>query len=144
MSHNLPTNRALIVQNLLRLWSEARNGRYFAHRGAINWTGFPFDKHPFAAAILVDESPLLVDNGDLRISIEVFTKLKDPTQQGIDDLTLDDLFEDCQNVLASLKKITRPDGELLVIGILPFPALEAHDVDNRGIEGIIARVTVRF
>lgn len=146
MSHDNPSNLSEIMRTVLQLWREERNSRYFVHRGAINWAGFPFEKHLFAVAVLLDESPLLRDSGDMRVSFEIFTRIKpDPTKPGIDDLTLDDLREDCQNVLASLRATKRQgEDEKLILGIFPQPAIEAHDVDNMGVEGIIARIRFSF
>lgn len=146
MSHDNPSNLSRIVQTVLELWREERNGRYFVYRGAINWSKFPFEERPYAVAVLLDESPLLRDHGDMRMSFEIFTRIKpDPLKPGIDDLTLDDLREDCQNVLAALRGRKRPnEDEKLVLGIFASPAVEAHDVDKMGVEGIIARVHFKF
>lgn len=149
-----PTPRAQLGRELKNLFASVRNGHYgYVSRGAVNWAAFPFEELGDAVSINFDDSPLEQNHGDIVTSIEIFQRMPSPTTgdksvlpRDIDDAGLDSMFEDLRAVLRDIRKVKRLNEpmESLVLEVFEGRVAEAHDVEGKGIQGLVASVTFRF
>ena len=135
------SSRAVFLQKLKAECEAARNGRYFVKRGVINWSTFPFDTHPFAIALVVDDFSFADDNGfqEMRVSLEVAARMPDDLEQPeIDDGLLDELTEDAERALQLVIKAldANQDAVVLRFDARTSRGVEFHDTALR-VQGVV-------
>ena len=139
-----PTRRLSNRSQMARAFTEAlakvRNGAYRVHRGPVTWVSFDFNVYKLGAAVIVAESPLH-DSGEATIVLELFSAWHErPIERNapLDDLTLDDLYEDARLVGMEVMKATRKDGERVLAGA----KIQQATVQETYVQGIIMGIVV--
>lgn len=129
--------------NALReAFQKQRAGRYTVVRGAVSWASWDFAAKPYAVSINIDVRGLVDHTGmrEITLGIELATTIT-KSQEGLDDLALDDIADDIERALAAWKLSRTPDGSQNVFRINKETTVlkEFHDA-NKGLQGIVATV----
>ncbi len=134
------SNRSQMARAFTDALAEVRNGAYRVHRGPVTWLAFDFDAHPLGAAVIIAKSPLS-DSGDAEIVLELFSAWHErPIERNepLDDLTLDDLYEDARLAVDLVRKKLRHDGERMLAGV----KMQQATVDETYVQGVIMGIVV--
>ncbi len=145
-----PTRRLSTRSQMARAFTDAlaqvRNGAYRVYRGPVTWVAFDFNAHPLGAAVILSETALL-DSGDATIILELFAAWKErPIERNtpLDDLTLDDLYEDARLAVKAVTKAQRRDGESILAGAKLKLAVVEETYVQDVIMGIVVKIPVGF
>lgn len=142
------SRRNLVLTWIVERLRTLRKKKYFVKRGAISWPTFDFDSHPYAAAVMVDDSTLFAVNGmnTANFSIEFATRMEAPGEEpSIDDDTLDLLFEDVEGVLGEIEGAKDSNGDVLLLEFrrTTVQVVEFHDASLR-VQGVVVTFTVGY
>lgn len=135
------------LKGLVSAFKSVNSGRYTVRRGALNWAAFPFETHPYAVSIQVDETALFSPTGiyPSKISIEVATAMPDeaPTDSQIDDDAMDTLVTDSRSALISWIGARNASGDPLVLKVerLSANVVEFHDA-SLNVQGIVISLNI--
>ena len=140
------SNRSQMARAFTDALAQVRNGTYRVYRGPVNWVAFDFTTHPLGAAVILADTALL-DSGEADIVLELFAAWHEtPIERNkpLDDLTLDDLYEDVRLAVKAVTQAKRQDGE----AVLAAPLLKRARVEETYVQGtimgIIAKIPVAF
>ena len=140
------SNRSQMARAFTDALAQVRNGAYRVYRGPVTWVAFDFNAHPLGAAVILAETALQ-DSGEATIILELFAAWHErPIERNtpLDDLTLDDLYEDARLVVRSVISARRRDGEAVLAGAkLKLATVEETYVQDI-IMGIIVKIPVGF
>lgn len=128
------SNRLKFLTLLKKLCSELRSGQYHVRRGRVNWSKFPFSRHPLAISVMMPEEDLTTDPTRATISLEFMTKMPDHSQVEINDTILDAMRDDALQLLIRLSRLTGEKNPT-VLSVEILPNLEIADAD-RELQGI--------
>lgn len=143
-------NRTILMTALANIAREVRGGRYLVKRGYINWATWPFDQHPYAMSLMLDEHDLFGAEGMLtgKVSIECFMRIPEvvsPPQ--LEDATLEELITDVATVIERVSVARYPGDPDYPVAFAVLRksarAVEAHDADLR-VQGVTATFDVSF
>lgn len=135
------SNRKNAVDAIMTAARNVAGGGYKVYRGAVDWTQHDFCANRNGMAVIVNEQPLLVDEGVLTMTIEAYSKLR--TAGNLDDAALDEKVADMVALLVSAAKVI-VNGRPVILDIVDGKALEAVDFEALQIEGIVATFEVKF
>ncbi len=134
------SNRSQMARAFCDALAEVRNGAYRVHRGPVTWVAFDFTTHPLGAAVILAETPLN-DSGEATVVLELFSAWHERAierNEPLDDLTLDDLYEDARLAVRAVSKKRRRDGEAMLAGV----KMRAATVEEAYVQGVIMGVIV--
>jgi len=136
--------RTEIVAKIKSLGAEVRGGRYHARRGVINWSKFPFDKHPFGISIAFPEEDDTGKFVQATLSLVFMTKMPDHSQPEVDDSALEELREDARWIADKLAETMRTGStDPLLLDLGRLPTLEIADSETE-IQGIAANYVLEY
>lgn len=138
-------SRKAITTRLKDFLTPLHGGRYWVHRGPVNWARFDFPTHPYAVAIMLDDVSLFRnEKGHLTatLTLEVFTRLSEK-QDGLNDDIMDDLQEDVVKAFTLLKIAVDDNGNAVVFRLFNGTAVEVYDA-SLSVQGMIASVVIDF
>ena len=150
--------RSQVLAYLKNNWLAVRNGVYsFVKRGPVNWSAFPFDRHPRAVSINVDESDLYsraqeAGTQTMILSMEIMAQMEtaggkdgSPWDAEFDDGLLDQMFTDTKKVVNAVLDTRSPLDPSMPVAIRRHErsdrSVEAQNV-NWGVQGLI--ITLRL
>lgn len=134
------SNRTELARAFTKALAEVRNGSYAVFRGPVAWGAFDFTAKPHGAAVILASSPLL-DSGDVTVVVEAFTGWREQPadRKGpLEDLTLDDLYDDVRMAVTTATRARRRDGEAVLAGVREKRAT----VEEVYVEGIMMGIVV--
>lgn len=140
------SNRSQMARAFTDALAEVRNGAYRVYRGPVTWVAFDFAVHPLGAAVILAETALM-DSGDATIILELFAAWHErPIERNtpLDDLTLDDLYEDARLAVRSVISARRQDGESILAGAKLRLAVVEETYVQDVIMGIVVKIPVAF
>lgn len=152
MSSTLPTSaRRSVLQGAVEFWSDLREGLWFVKRGAINWTVWNFEKHPWAVSVMFDDMSLFphVRNAfrDGTITFEAFVRSAGSFEDvfEFDDELQEQIIDDMSVVIQRLLDERGSDGRPLLMNVDRSSArvIEAHDL-NKKVQGIVLTFNATF
>lgn len=140
------SQRYQFMTRLKELASRIRNARYWVRRGAVDWASFDFSARKHAIALTVDEGPVLPDvegRQTFKIGMELFGAMPGDSTESIDDLLMDELWEDAGQLLEQLIQESDERGDSLALKLVASSTkgIETHDAGLQ-VEGLIVTFTV--
>lgn len=135
--------RRRVLATLSNLWLGVRGGRYtWTHRGPVNWSTWPWGRHPFGVSIDFRATPLRREAGPgLRGALTMIAITRLPSAfSELDDDLIESMREDAEEVmmrLESAKDLRNDNVVLRVGGAIVEPVYDA-DYGVQGIEVVAA------
>jgi len=146
----MPSPRLVLMQTLKKLLKDVRNQRYFVKRGCINWTAFPFTRHPFAVSLQMDETSFMKPQTGAdraKITFEMFTLMQEPRPEepDIEDEVIDEIIADAEEVLFKIQSMRNSQGDPIIFAIDKDTSriVEAHDTDKK-VQGVVVMMEVIY
>jgi hypothetical protein len=142
------SRRRKVIEEFQRRLTDLRGGAYHVSRQPINWSEFPFDQHPKAVAIIVDESTFLRRDNSATISLEFMEKMPDE-YRAVDDASMDLMYEDAVQVFESVADCDNRDPDdsgLPLVYKLDRQSESAIEVSDTSlkVQGLVATASVQF
>lgn len=114
--------------------------KYFFKRGPIDYTSWPYDRHPWVMSMQIDESGMFKDINNAVLTFELSTRLADAPgdeeTQSIDDGIQDEMRGHLYYLITEMRSLVAQSGDPLVIGMTHTqPITEFHDTGLR-VQGI--------
>ncbi|PHR91970.1 MAG: hypothetical protein COA69_09400 [Robiginitomaculum sp.] len=138
--------RSPVTKTLMTFAEGMRGGRWKVYRRAVDWSKFSFTNHPYAMAVMLDNTSLFRNEKGMHtatLTLEMFTRL--PVEaEGIDDKVLDSIHEDALQLLNMLKTAVDDNGDSIVLKMgTTGNAAEVYDA-SLSVQGIVASVNIDF
>lgn len=140
------TARKTVLDTIRTNAEKVGNQRYFVKRGAINWPSFNFDEHGSAIAIIVEEETLYGQIKNLKVSLEVATKMpRGEEHPSIDDGLIDEIHSDLVWIINQLiaAKDKNQDRVITKIDQNQMRAIEFHDPDML-VQGVMVQMNIDY
>lgn len=150
MTNRLST--AIITEEIKKVIREVRGGRYYVHRGMINWPKWDFKTYPFAVSLtmpMVDEDDPSNITIECTATLEMMCRMPDFTAglRQVDDQVLDEMRDDHRWIADELQKIKfvheNGKSDSLFMGITRLPTIEIGDSNNE-LQGIQRSLVLEY
>lgn len=125
-----------------------REGRlkHSVHRGAVDWTNYPFDEFPRALCVLIDDTTLFQPDGgfdNMNLSIEVACRMPE-SPIGPDDNLFEDIRSELQRIILVLLSAADSEGDALVVKADQSARLvEFHDTQLQ-VQGVAVTLNLTY
>lgn len=145
------SQRTVVLNTLLDLCAAVGGGRYFVHRGAVNWGEFDFSRYSAGIAVLTPQFTLLgISFNTMTITLEFVQRLPSgervyDTVKGLNDEEIEGLVEDSRIILLDLQKSKGTDGSSTILRIVSN-RIEGQEMANLdfSIQGVQITFSIEY
>jgi len=138
----------MITQAIKDACQKVRGGRYFVHRGMINWPKFDFKNYPHAISLtipMVDEDSPENVTIEATATLEMMTRMPDFSRvREVNDEVLDQMRDDHRFIADELQMTRLPGSrDPMFFNVTRLPTIEIGD-SNYELQGIQRSLVLEF